>query len=352
MKVNNTIDIKDIIAPHFYKTFNSKKPHQIYAGGRASTKTSMLSIKISEFNLEYKNCNAIIIKRYQNTIRNSVYKEIKRALKRLGLNEGVDYKDDIDTFLYIKLMKLDANYFISSDDANYISRADNISIYTIFNSEYTAKMINKIARGENIDADANNLYDRMVNAYESAINYGIDDVENNSTPYIEINVNFKKAYQSLIGAFALVYFVSYTIAYVLLMIIMRLIAKEWTTIGQKVMGLAMADLDELTPSAWQIIVYNLSNYLLFSTSALLSSYLVGMFGIFSFEIFPGFNLLWIMLFLLTFNLLSLFMPLFNKRRFNVSTFLSRLQSKDKNEFDTLPEENIEVVENGTGTKEQ
>ena len=282
------------------------------------------------------------------------YKKFKKEEPSLNnyVYEGVDYKDDIDTFLYIKLMKLDANYFISSDDANYISRADNISIYTIFNSEYTAKMINKIARGENIDADANNLYDRMVNAYESAINYGIDDVENNSTPYIEININFKKAYQSLIGAFALVYFVSYTIAYVLLMIIMRLIAKEWTTIGQKVMGLAMADLDELTPSAWQIIVYNLSNYLLFSTSALLSSYLVGMFGIFSFEIFPGFNLLWIMLFLLTFNLLSLFMPLFNKRRFNVSTFLSRLQSKDKNEFDTLPEENIEVVENGIGTREQ
>ena len=41
--MNNTIDLKDIIAPHFYKHFNSKKPHQIYAGGRASTKTSMIT---------------------------------------------------------------------------------------------------------------------------------------------------------------------------------------------------------------------------------------------------------------------------------------------------------------------
>ena len=74
-----TVSIRDLIAPHFWNTFNSKKPHQIYAGGRASTKTSQLAIKIDEFNLEFTQCNAIIIKRYQNTIRNSVYKEIKRA---------------------------------------------------------------------------------------------------------------------------------------------------------------------------------------------------------------------------------------------------------------------------------
>ena len=114
--MNQTIDIKDIIAPHFYKTFNSKKPHQIYKGGRGSTKTSMLAIKINEFNLEYLNCNAIIIKRYQNTIRNSVFKEIKRALKRLGLNEGVDYKATVSPF-QIHLNQTGNNiYFAGGDD--------------------------------------------------------------------------------------------------------------------------------------------------------------------------------------------------------------------------------------------
>ena len=114
--MNQTIDIKDIIAPHFYKTFNSKKPHQIYKGGRGSTKTSMLSIKIDEFNLEYKECNAIIIKRYQNTIRNSVFKEIKRALKRLGLNEGIDYKATVSPF-QIHIFETGNNiYFAGGDD--------------------------------------------------------------------------------------------------------------------------------------------------------------------------------------------------------------------------------------------
>jgi len=114
MEIN--IDLKNITASHFWNCFNSKKPHQIYAGGRASTKTSMLSLKIAKFNLQYENCNAIIIKRYQNTIRNSVFKEIKRALKRLGLTEDVDYKATVSPFqIHINKTNNDI-YFAGGDD--------------------------------------------------------------------------------------------------------------------------------------------------------------------------------------------------------------------------------------------
>lgn len=114
--MNETIDLKNIIAPHFYGTFNSKRPHQIYKGGRGSTKTSMIALKICEFNLEFSNCNAIIIRRYQNTIRNSVFKEIKRALKRLGLIEDVDYKATVSPF-QIHLFQTNNNiYFAGGDD--------------------------------------------------------------------------------------------------------------------------------------------------------------------------------------------------------------------------------------------
>jgi len=114
--MNEAIDIKNIIAPHFYNTFNSKKPHQIYKGGRGSTKSSMISLKIDEFNLEYTNCNAIIIKRYQNTIRNSVYKEIKRALKRLGLQEDIDYIATVSPFQIHILQTGNNIYFAGGDD--------------------------------------------------------------------------------------------------------------------------------------------------------------------------------------------------------------------------------------------
>ena len=114
--MNQTIDIKDIIAPHFYSSFNSKKRHQIDKGGRGSTKTSKIAIKINYFNLVYRNCNAIIIKRYQNTIRNSVFKEIKRALKRLGLQEDVDYKATVSPF-QIHIFETGNNiYFAGGDD--------------------------------------------------------------------------------------------------------------------------------------------------------------------------------------------------------------------------------------------
>lgn len=110
------IDLRDLIAPHFYKTFNSKKPHQIYKGGRGSTKTSMISLKTDDFNLEYLNCNAIVIKRYQNTIRNSVFKEIKRGLKRLGLVEGIDYKATVSPFQIHIYQTGNDIYFAGGDD--------------------------------------------------------------------------------------------------------------------------------------------------------------------------------------------------------------------------------------------
>lgn len=84
------INLKDEIAPHFWKTFNSKKRHQIDKGGRGSTKTSKNALKIATHCLN-DNCSAVIIRKYQNTIRNSVYKEMKRAFKRLGLEEDIDY---------------------------------------------------------------------------------------------------------------------------------------------------------------------------------------------------------------------------------------------------------------------
>lgn len=85
------IRLKEIIAPHFWNTFNSKITHQIDKGGRGSTKTSKNSLKIAYHCLDEKKCSAVIIRRYQNTLRNSVYKEEKRALKRFYLEEETDY---------------------------------------------------------------------------------------------------------------------------------------------------------------------------------------------------------------------------------------------------------------------
>lgn len=107
--------ISNLIAPVFWSTFNSKKPIQIDKGGRGSTKTSKNSLKVDLHCLEEKKCSAIVLRKYQNTLRDSVFKEIKRALKRLSLIEDVDYKQSLSP-LRIKLNNGNNIYFAGADD--------------------------------------------------------------------------------------------------------------------------------------------------------------------------------------------------------------------------------------------
>lgn len=107
--------ISEIVAPSFWKTFNSKKPRQIDKGGRGSTKTSKNSIKIPIHCLAEEKCSAIVIREYQNTLRDSVFKEIKRGLKRLGLIENIDYTVSLVP-LRVKLNNGNTIYFAGADD--------------------------------------------------------------------------------------------------------------------------------------------------------------------------------------------------------------------------------------------
>ena len=109
------VSIRDIIAPHFYNTFNSKESNQVYNGGRSSTKSSMISIKIAYNCLNNNNCSAVILRKHQNQLRKSVYKEIKRACKRLGLQEGTDYEAGLSP-MEIRFYNGNAIYFAGGDD--------------------------------------------------------------------------------------------------------------------------------------------------------------------------------------------------------------------------------------------
>ena len=109
------ISIKNIIAPHFWNTFNSKKVNQIYEGGRNSTKTSMIAIKIVYNCLSNDNCSAVALRNHKIDLRKSVYKEIKRACKRLGLIEDVDYRATTSP-MEIKFNNDNTIYFAGGDD--------------------------------------------------------------------------------------------------------------------------------------------------------------------------------------------------------------------------------------------
>ena len=109
------ISLKSLIAPHFWNTFNSKITHQIDKGGRGSTKTSKNCLKVVYHAISEDKCSAICIRKYQNTLRNSLFKEIKRAFSRFYLKEDIDYKSSVSP-LEIKLYNNNRIYFAGLDD--------------------------------------------------------------------------------------------------------------------------------------------------------------------------------------------------------------------------------------------
>lgn len=111
----NRVALREVVAPHFWKTFKSKAFHQIDRGGRGSTKTSKNALKICYHLLKEENCAAICIRRYQKSLRDSVYKEVKRALKRFGLREGLDFRAFLSP-LGIRLFNGNRIYFAGADD--------------------------------------------------------------------------------------------------------------------------------------------------------------------------------------------------------------------------------------------
>lgn len=108
--------ISEQIAPAFRNTFNSHKTHQVYRGGRGSTKTSMIALKIVMSCLNDDNCSAVVLRKHQNQLRKSVYKEIKRACKRLGLVENIHYKSTISPMEIKFTQNSNTVYFAGGDD--------------------------------------------------------------------------------------------------------------------------------------------------------------------------------------------------------------------------------------------
>lgn len=136
--MTNDISLKDIVAPHFWNIFNNLKIHNVIYGGRGSTKTSMIALNIVFNCISDDDCSAVVLRRYQNLLRNSVYKEIKKACKRLGLVEKSDY------FAYISPMQIvfsngNTIYFASGDDYEAVKGMtdENKSIKKVWFEELT-----------------------------------------------------------------------------------------------------------------------------------------------------------------------------------------------------------------------
>ena len=261
--------------------------------------------------------------------------------------DGVDYQDDVDTYMYQKIMKVDESKYVAGDDADLIARGNGISHFTVLTNEETTSLLNYFRE----DSSGSGTYNRVYGVFIKGAQTGVKDVEKHSATYKRLIANYNVIYQQLTFGIFLIYLLAYTFAFLLMMGIMRLIAKEWITLGQKVLGLSMCDTHEFEPAWWQIVLYNLVNYILFFSSSSIAFYFMGIIGVFSLSIVGKFTILALLIFILTMNIFSLFMPLFNKRHFDLNTLMTRLLVKDTKEFegpvgmDDIPDQ--PEVDNGT-----
>lgn len=83
------IKISDIIIPKYMPIFNNRSiRHIILTSGRAGTKSSYAAIR-SDFQIvSDPHASVVVLRKHHNKLRKTVYKEMIRGIKRLGLSKN------------------------------------------------------------------------------------------------------------------------------------------------------------------------------------------------------------------------------------------------------------------------
>lgn len=108
-------DPHDIIIPEFWELYDDEDhEHQIITSGRAGTKSSYAGILGIDTITQDEPAAVVVLRKRHNKLRKTVYKELIRAIGRLGLN-----KDDFDIGLSPMQIRYKKNgnivYFSGSD---------------------------------------------------------------------------------------------------------------------------------------------------------------------------------------------------------------------------------------------
>lgn len=103
------------IIPKYHKTFHSKKhTHKIFTSGRAGTKSSRGGIKAIWKIISDDNCSVVVLRKFHNKLKKTVFKECLRAIKRLGL-EKTDFKITVSPMEIKYLKNKNTIYFTGND---------------------------------------------------------------------------------------------------------------------------------------------------------------------------------------------------------------------------------------------
>ena len=83
------IRLSEQIIPAYWSTFNdTTHMHKIYTSGRAGTKSSRGAIRGIYKIVSDPTCSVVVLRKYHNKLKKTVFKECLRAMGRLGLSRS------------------------------------------------------------------------------------------------------------------------------------------------------------------------------------------------------------------------------------------------------------------------
>ena len=86
------VRLSEQIIPAYYSTFNNVSyMHKIFTSGRAGTKSSRGAIRAVWKIVSDDKCAVVILRKFHNKLGKTVYKEVLRAISRLGIDKR-DFK--------------------------------------------------------------------------------------------------------------------------------------------------------------------------------------------------------------------------------------------------------------------
>lgn len=109
------IKISDLIIPKFYPIFHDTKyTHHIITSGRAGTKSSFMGIKAIRTIIDTKPGSVVVLRKFHNKLKKTVFKECLRAINRLGYNKN-QFKITVSPMQITYLKTGNTIYFTGND---------------------------------------------------------------------------------------------------------------------------------------------------------------------------------------------------------------------------------------------
>lgn len=113
---DDNVRLSDLIIPKLQPVFNNYKyTHVIITSGRAGTKSSFGALLEDYSIIDNSNCSVVVLRKFHNKLRKTVYKECLRAINRLKLDKK-DFKITVSP-MEIKYKENDNTIYFTGNDS-------------------------------------------------------------------------------------------------------------------------------------------------------------------------------------------------------------------------------------------